>query len=485
MQTALSRKHPRIRALVVAALMTALAAATLGGADASSHREAPLITRDPCADNTDLYAFVPPDRPDFVTLIANFQGFQEAGGGPNYYQFCNDVKYEIKVDNNADAKPDVTYELRFSSATVDGNTYQYNTGPINNINDKTWNRPQVYSVYKVANGRRTKIASGRRTAPANIGPRSTPNYERLAQQAIHDLPGGGKVFAGPRDEGFYADIAAFFDLGGLRPFNDAHAIKQPVTNGVDTFAGYNVQSIALQVPKRDLVKNDPVIGVWSTSSRRKVTALSPSGGTPSTFGQWTQISRLGNGLVNEVVVPLKAKDAFNALPPAKDADVFPKLSAPPLSTQGPIPLVTDPILAEQIKALYGVQVPPAPRNDLVSVFLTGVDGLNKPKGNVRPAEVLRLNTSIKPTPFAQQDPLGVLAGQNDGYPNGRRPIDDMIDISARAVAGVLVDGFNKAPNNALSDGVQSNDKPFLNQFPYLATPHQGYELNNPARVPGN
>jgi hypothetical protein len=485
MQTALSRKHPRIRALVVAALMTALAASTLGGADASSHREAPLITRDPCADNTDVYAFVSPDRKDYVTLIANFQGFQEAGGGPNWYQFCNDVKYEIKVDSNADAKPDVTYEFRFSSKTVDGNTYQYNTGPINNITDKTWNRPQSYSVYKVANGKRTTIASNRLTAPANIGPRSTPDYDNLARQAVFNLPGGGKVFAGPRDEGFYADIASIFNLGGLRPFDNLHAIPQPQADGVDTFAGYNVQSIALQVPKTDLVKQDPVIGVWSTSSRRKVTALSPSGGKPSSFGQWTQVSRLGNGLVNEVVVPLKAKDAFNALPPAKDADVFPTLSAPPLSTQGPIPLVTDPILAEQIKALYGIQVPNAPRNDLVSVFLTGVPGLNKPRGNVRPAEVLRLNTSIAPTPFAQQDPLGVLAGQNDGYPNGRRVGDDVIDISLRAVAGVLVDGFNKAPNNALSDGVQSNDKPYLNQFPYLATPHQGYELNNPARVPSS
>lgn len=483
MHIAMSLRRARgLRLLLIAALATALVAGSLVDADGSSHREAPLITEDPVADNTDVYAYVAPDAPDSVTLIANFQGFQEPGGGPNYFRFGDDVLYEIHVDNDADAKADVTYEFRFTTTTVDPNTYQYNTGPITNITDKTWNRPQRYSVHKVVNGRRTTIASNKLTPPANIGPRSTPNYERLARQAVHQLSGGGKVFAGQRDEGFYVDIASIFDLGGLRPLNDAHAIPQPVAEGVDTFAGYNVQSIALQVPKSLVVDDDPVIGVWSTSSRQKVRVLSTAGGRPSGLGEWVQVSRLGSPLVNEVVVPLKAKDAFNALKPSQDADVFPTLSAPPLSTEGPIPLVTDPILAEQIKALYGVDVPPAPRNDLVSVFLTGVDGLNKPAGKVRPAEMLRLNTSIAPTPLDQQDPLGVLAGQNDGFPNGRRVGDDVVDISLRAVAGVLVDGFDKAPNNALTDGVQANDKPFLRQFPYLGTPHQGYELDNGARV---
>lgn len=471
--------------MAVAAVVSALVAASLLGADASSHREAPLITEDPVADNTDLYAYVAPDAPNSVTFITNFQGFQEPGGGPNYFRFGDDVLYELHVDNDADATADVTYEFRFTTTTVDPNTYQYTTGPVSNISDDAWNRPQTYSVYKVEDGNRTKIASDVLTPPANVGPRSTPNYEALAQQAVHSLDGGGKVFAGQRDEGFYVDIAAIFDLGGLRPFNDAHAIPLPVEDGVDTFAGYNVQSIALQVPKSEVVADDDVIGVWSTSSRRKVRVFAQdSSASPVHRGKWVQVSRLGNPLVNEVVVPLKAKDVFNTLQPAQDADVFPTLDAPPLSTDGSIPLVTDPILAEQITALYGIETPDAPRDDLVSVFLTGVDGLNKPSGEVRPAEVLRLNTAVAPTAFGSQDPLGVLAGDNAGFPNGRRVGDDVTDIALRAVAGVLVDGFDQSPNNALSDGVQDNDVPYLQTFPYLGTPHQGYELDNPARVDG-
>jgi hypothetical protein len=467
------------RLVLAAGLSGVLALGLLASADGSSHREAPMIAEDPAADNTDVYAFVPPDDPDTVTLIANWNGFQEPGGGPNYFKFGDDVLYEIKVDSDGDAVEDVTYGFRFSTTTVDPNSFLYATGPITSIEDDTWNRPQRYTVTR--NG--TEIASNLLTPPANVGPRSTPDYESLAAEAIHDLPGGGQVFAGQRDEGFYVDIASIFDLGGLRPLNSAHAIPLPDASGIDTFAGYNVQSIALQVPTSDLVEGDePVIGVWATSSRMATRTLN-AGAASSFSGDWVQVSRLGSPLVNEVVVPLKAKDAFNSLEPVQDADVFPTLSAPPLSTEGDIPLVTDPILAELVEALYGVEVPPAPRADLVSIFLTGIADVNQPEG-VRPAEMLRLNTSVEPTAFGEQDRLGLLAGQADGYPNGRRVGDDVVDIALRAVAGgtPFTPDFNVAPNNALTDGANQNDRPYLRTFPYLATPHQGYDLNNPARV---
>ncbi|CAN5914793.1 DUF4331 domain-containing protein [soil metagenome] len=481
MTSSILRLRPRgaLQTLLVLGLAFALAASLVVSATASSHREAPLITEDPVADNTDVYAYVAPDAPNSVTLISNFQGFQEPGGGPNWFKFGDDVLYDIHVDNDGDAAANITYQFRFNTKTVNPNTYQYNTGPITNITDKTWNRPQTYTVYKVENGKRTTIANNKLTPPANIGPRSTPNYEALASQAVHSLDGGGKVFAGQRDEGFYADIASIFDLGGLRPLNQAHAIPLPNEDGVDTFAGYNVQSIALQVPKADLVDDDKVIGVWSTSSRRKVRVFAKdSSATPVHAGKWIQVSRLGQPLINEVVVPLAYKDVFNTLKPSQDADVFPTLSAPPLSTVGDIPLVTDPILAEQIKALYGDDagnVPDAPRNKLVEVFLTGLEGLNQQQ-NVRPAEILRLNTGIAPN--ANPKSLGALADDNAGFPNGRRVGDDVIDIALQTVAGEL-----EGNPNGITDGVDGNDVDYLATFPYLGTPHEGYELDNPARVP--
>jgi hypothetical protein len=468
------------RALIAGGLGSTLALSTLISADASSHREAPLISKDPVADNTDVYAFVDPDDSGMVNLISNFQGFQEPGGGPNYFEFGDDVLYEIHVDNNGDAVEDVTYEFRFTTNTVDPNTFLYATGAIETVNDRDWNRPQEYTVTRVKDGRRRTVAKNLRSAPANVGPRSTPDYEYLAQTAVHDLDDGGQVFAGQREEGFYADIASIFDLGALRPFLPGY----PDGNqGVDTFAGYNVQSIALQVPVKELTQGgEPVIGIWSTTSRQRVKVF--SAGSQSNRGDWVQVSRLGSPLVNEVVIPLGLKDAFNSLEPKDDAATLTGVKAKPYSTMGDIPLVQDPILGAYIEQIYGLKIPDAKRTDLISIFLTGIEGLNQP-ANVKPAEMLRLNTSTEPTAFADRDRLGLLAGQNDGFPNGRRVGDDVIDIALRAVAGgtPLTPDFNEAPNNALGDGVDSNDRPYLEDFPYLATPHQGTDLRNPRRVP--
>ncbi|MEX2659279.1 MAG: DUF4331 domain-containing protein [Acidimicrobiales bacterium] len=467
-------RPPGKRALIGLGLGAALTASMLGNAGASSHREAPLIADDPTADNTDLYAFVAPDAAGSVTLISNWSGFQEPGGGPNYFSFGDDVLHKIYIDNDGDAVEDITYEFKFTTLLNNPDNYLYADGVISSPQDGDWSMPQEYSVTRVQDGARTVLAEGLRTAPNNVGPNTTPDYDAIANQAIHPL-GAGKVFAGQRAEGFYADIAGIFDGLNVRPLSNLA--------GIDTFAGYNVLSIALQVPKADLVAVDDVVGIWTTSERQKVRVFNAnSGAQPINTGRWVQVSRLGNPLVNEVVVPLKVKDVFNTLRPQQDLDVFPTLSAPGTgSTDGDIPLVTDPILANQLQAVDPA-IPSGDRQDLVAIFLTGLDGLNKQE-NVRPSEILRLNTAIPPTAFADQNRLGVLEGDNAGFPNGRRPIDDVVDIAIQAVAGETAD---PARPNDLGDGVNGPDKPFLNAFPYLASPYSGFDdINNELRVTDN
>jgi hypothetical protein len=445
-------------------VMPLLAASGVMVAEASSHREAPLITEDPVADNTDVYAFVAPDAPDSVTFVANWIPLEAPQGGPNFHKFGDDVLYTVKVDNNGDAVEDLTYEFRFTTRITNPNSFLYNTNPVTSLDDPDLNIRQTYSITEVRRGRSRQIASGLPVAPANIGPRSTPNYPALANAATQTLPGGIKVFAGPRDDPFFVDLGSVFDLGGLRPLNGAHAIPLPAAAGVDGLQGFNTHSIVIQVPKAQVVEKDPVIGVWSATYRRSTRVLRGDGGAPFNFGFWKQVSRLGMPLVNEVVVPLGQKDRFNASSPDRDAQFG--------------AFVSDPELARLVPVLYpGVSVPPAPRDkDIVPIFLTGIPGLNQPK-NVKPSEMIRLNTSIAPTPFDAQDPLGLLGGQNDGFPNGRRLVDDVADIELRAIAGgtPFTPDFNVFPNNALTDGVDANDVPFLRQFPYVGLPHQGYE----------
>jgi len=449
-----------------------LTVATVVPTGASSHREAPLISEDPVADNTDVYAFVSPDRPDTVTLAANWIPFEEPAGGPNFFKFGDDVLYQIHVDNNADAVPDVSYEWRFNTQVQNSDTFLYNTGPITSITDPDFNIRQTYSVAEVRNGVRTVLGSGLPTPPVNVGPRSTPNYPQLAAQGVQRV-GDYKVFAGQRDDPFAVDLGSVFDLLGLRPFNQAHAIPLPTANGVDGLGGFNVHTLAIQVPIKSLTASgnrprDPgsanaVIGVYSQTKRFKTRVLQADGSPPVESGQFVNVSRLGNPLVNEVILPLGEKDRFNSSNPVDDAQF--------------LPYVLDPEPGRLIPALYPVAVPPAPRNDLAAIFLTGIPGLNQPP-NVRPSEMLRLNVAIPPSaPVGQGNRLGLLGGDNAGFPNGRRLEDDVTDIELRAVAGAtpFTPAFNVSPNNVLSDGVDTNDRPFLTGFPYVGTPHQGYE----------
>ncbi len=445
--------------------------ATVSVSNASSHRDAPLIAQDPVADNTDVYAFVAPDAPGSVTLISNFIPLQEPAGGPNFYNFGDDVLYEIHVDNNGDAVADLSYQFRFQTTTVNGDTPLYNEGPITFEGGvyKNLNVRQTYTITEVNDGVSTELATNLVVPPANVGPRSTPNYEALAAAGVHSvaLPGGGsmKVFAGPRDEAFPVDLGSIFDLGALRSLNKAHLIPLDTERGINATTGFNVHSIAMQIPKGRIVESDPVIGIHSTSSRKQTTTR--TAGSSASDGDWVQISRLGQPLVNEVVVPLAAKDLFNGSVLSPGDSAF-------------LPIVQDPRIGQLLPVLYPGAFdgcyPTAPRNDLVTIFLTGIEGVNKPQ-NVVPSEQLRLNTSTAPTPYASQNSLGLLAGQADGFPNGRRLIDDVVDIELQAIAGATPVGpcNGKSPNNQLGDGVSGNDVPFLTTFPYLGTPQAGYD----------
>lgn len=449
---------------------------------ASSHREAPLIREDSTADNTDVYAFKSPDAPTMITLIANYIPFQEPGQAPNYYDFSEGVLYEIHIDNNGDAKEDITYQFRFRRQVTNIDTFLYNVGPVTSLDDADLNVKYFYSVTRVAGARRTGAGTALgnfQVAPHNVGPKSFPSYNSVANAAIGTLSAsGGKVFAGPRDDPFFVDIASIGDLLTLRPVQQLHLVP-PIgasTPGVDTLLGFNVNTIALQVPITALTSNGSapteatspaaVIGVWATASRSRVTLTNTgTGRLRQTLGGTSQVSRLGMPLTNEVILSLKYKDIFNSIEPSADAGIF--TSDTVFANR-----VLDPEICRLYKALYNITCPPAPRNDLVQVFLTGVPGLNMPP-NVVPADMLRLNVATPLT--ASPNRLGVIGGDTGGFPNGRRLADDIVDIDLRVAAGVLVAGSNVAPNNALTDGVDANDQPFLTAFPYVAPPRQGFD----------
>jgi hypothetical protein len=472
----------RILFIAIAALVI-VGLAMLPG-KASSHREAPLISQDPMADNTDVYAFRSPDAPDTVTIIANYIPLESPAGGPNFPAFDDTVLYEIHVDNNGDAKEDLTYQFRFHTQTRNPNSFLYNTGPITSLDDPNWNRPQTYDVTVVqegpANSSRSRIlGTNLTTPPDNIGPRSTPHYDTLATAAIHMLSGGVKVFAGQRDDPFFVDLGSVFDLAGLRPFNPFHLIPLPVEPGRDAVARYNTHSIIIQVPIAQLVQPpNTTIGIYASASRQKVRILRDDGSNDDN-GPFVQVSRLAEPLINEAVIPLGKKDFWNRSDP-EDDDQFETFYLNPEVSRLENALYGTPPQGHPGGALAPIDV--TGRTDLVAILLTGVPGLNFT--GTKKADLLRLNTGIAPTAaVGAGNRLGVLAGDLAGFPNGRRLEDDIVDIELRAFAqgyGAILNGLlglpNKSPNNLLGDGVDQNDKPFLTSFPYVASPHQGYQV---------
>jgi hypothetical protein len=456
----------------------------------SSHREAPEIAKDPVADSTDLYAFVSPDSPDTVTLIANYIPLEGPAAGPNFYEFGDDVLYEIHIDNDGDGVADVTYQFNFTNENAIPTTFLYNAGPIESLDSANWNRRQFYSVTRVTRqGRSDVLASKLACPPCNIGPLSTPDYPSLASAAVHSLGSGRQVFAGQRAEAFFVDLGAIFDLGDLRPIANLHNTfglpALQASAGVNSTAQVNVHSIAIQVPITDVAKGGVMpstsaaaassVGIWTTASRRQAKVRDANGGRGVDTGPYVQVSRLGNPLFNEVLVPLSEKDVWNSQPPSKDKSY----------AKG----VASPELAGLLNVLYPGAFPnlaayTKPRADLEAILLTGI-----PAGVVSPtfstftgatqADMLRLNLAIPAS--SKPSALGVLGGDLAGYPNGRRITDDVVTIELQAIAGAtipLVDPTYK-PDGAIadvSDGVTGAGLTFLPTFPYLGTPYSGYNV---------
>jgi len=474
-------------------------------APGSSHREAPAISQDPTADNTDVYAFTSPDKPTTATLVANYIPMEEPAGGPNFYGFSDRARYAIKVDNTGDGQEDVEYSFRFRTRTVNPDTFLYATAPVTfdaaTGTYKGLNVVQTYNVWRSTfkAGKRASIQLLGRdlvSPPNNVGPKSTPNYaSALVPPAIHQVKRGTTVFAGQRDDPFFVDLGSTFDLVNIDKPGRPNIGLGNQGGGDDGLTGFNVHTIAIQVPKSDLTRRgntptaadkaspDSVIGVYASAERPTLVlgqrATSRAVKTAKAIGptlRWTQVSRLGEPLINEVVIPLGKKDRWNRSDPSDDSQFLKHY--------------TTPELAADINALFPgvINAPETNRQDLVALLLTGLPpgnptGLVTQIGAGKPAlaDLLRLNLAIPPA--AEPKRLGVLAGDAAGFPNGRRLADDVVDIEEEAVAGVVAPVFGlPAPTaNAgkLGDGVDANDQDFLTTFPYVATPISGFDKKHP------
>ena len=485
-------------AILTVALLAALSAGVLAvtAGSGSSHREAPLSSLDPTADDTDVYAYVAPDAPGSVTLTGNWIPFEDPAGGPNFYRFDDRATYYLNVDNTGDGKYDIRYRFKFKTKVRNPDSFLYALPGVSSINDPKLNIVQSYSVWRERydHGHResTKLlAAGLPVAPNNVGPKTFPNYQAVADQAIKTLPGGGKVFAGQVDDPFFVDLGSTFDAINIDMPGRAGIGTGNQGGGKDDLAGYNVHSIALQVPKADVTRDhktpadakaaNAVVGVWASTYRPvlQVTRQSPvaSGArsAASKRGQRVsddhgegQVSRLGNPLVNEVIIPLGQKDKFNATQPSDDLKNFGKY-------------VLSPELAKVINTLFpGLNVPENNRTDIVQALLTGIPGLTQIAPGAPPPDTLKINLGVAPNPHPSR--FGVLGGDTQGFPNGRRLTDDVVDISERVVGGFLKG--NKLP---LGDGVDQNDKAFRSSFPYLAAPAAGFDSQlkrtEPAHAP--
>ena len=491
------------RAIGALGLGVTAALVAMPSAYASSHREAPFISGQPQLDATDLYMFrsYETGRQNFVTILANYSPFQDPQGGPNFYMFSPDALYEIHIDNNGDAVENITFQFRFSNVskatpfTVGGKSVKIpliNSGVISGVNPAALNVRETFTIDVLRDGRRTARSSVTNASGGgavfdkpvdNIGDKvfgSPTGYATYANLHIYDvmIPGcstPARVFVGQRKEPFYIAVGKAFDLFNLNP------LGLEVNGNNNDLEGKNVSTLAMEVASSCLTAGtDPVIGAYTTASLRQGRLLN---GSPSTGlgkvtrggGAWTQVSRLGMPLVNELIIGLDDKDKFNASKPKNDGANFSDY-------------VTNPVLPALIQTLFPLAVAPTnfPRTDLVTVFLKGISGVNQPS-TVVPSEMLRLNTSIAITAPAAQNPLGVAAGDNAGFPNGRRPGDDVVDLSLRVSMGALcvLTGATDtlkvgckpadapAGSLALTDGVRKTAANYGVTFPYLTTPLPG------------
>jgi hypothetical protein len=455
----------------------------------SSHREAPEISKDPAVDSTDVYAFVSPDKPDMVTLIANYIPFQDPAGGPNFFEFADDAIYRINVNNKGNANADIVFEFRFSTLVTDPDTFLYNTGPVTSLSDKTLNRRQFYTLTRKSSSGTKTLAKNAPVVPCFVGPRSMPNYASLVEESIVRLDDGTSVFAGQRKDAFFVDVGSIFDLGTLRPVQNLHLIPTAAAPGVNSLRGFNVHSLAIEVPiasltasktkPTDVASRDAVLGVWTSAHRFRATVR---GGptkslSSSQTGPFTQVSRLGNPLINEAVIPMSRKDEWNKSVPANDVK-FAKYGL-------------HPELATLLNVLYPGAFPnlaayTKDRADLAAILFTGiptgvVPGFQNSTGKTI-ADMLRLNVAVPPA--ATPNAAGVVAGDLAGFPNGRRVTDDVVTVELRAIAGAtipLVDpSFTPdAPAGKISDGSSADAPSTLDTFPWLDYPISGFDTVPP------
>jgi Domain of unknown function (DUF4331) len=469
-----------MKRLIFAAVIAA-AAIAVALSFGSSHREAPLTALDPTADDTDIYAFVAPNATDKLTVIANWIPFEDPAGGPNFYRFDDRAHYYINIDNTGDGVYDIRYQFAFKTKVLNKNSFLYALPGVSSITDPKLNVQQTYTVTRETL-KKGKVVSEKvvghhiPVAPNNVGPKTIPNYTAVANQAIRPLKGGGQVFAGQRDDPFFVDLGTTFDAINLR-MGTGNA-----GGGKDDLAGYGVHSIALQVPKSDVTVDgksvsgptapNAVVGVWTSTERPKVQVQGAGNafaakkhkkhGKKSDDEGFVQVSRLGNPLVNEVVIPLGQKDHFNATQPSDDAKLYGQY-------------VLNPELAHVMNLLFHVNAPEHNRTDIIQALLTGIPGKTQIGKNPVPADTLKINLGVPPS--ANPNSLGVLGGDLQGFPDGRRLTDDVVDISLRVVAGAL-----KGNNVPLGDGVDANDKPFLSSFPYVAAPNSGFDSEIPKPI---
>jgi Domain of unknown function (DUF4331) len=474
-----------IRKLAVLAAVTAATAIAASLALSSSHREAPNIMLDPSADNTDVYAWTAKDANHAITVASDWIPGQVPANGPNFFRFDDRAKYYIQFDNTGDGVADVKYLFKFNTRVRNPNSFLYAGPGTMGFGDPGLNVIQRYNVTRLRykHGKlkaRHVVAEHLPVAPPNIGPKTFPDYDNFVDAATRHLPGGGKIFVGQRDDPFYVDLGATFDAINVREGTGNEG------EGKDDLSGYAISSTVLQLPEELVTKNgepvagpnanNAVVGVWSTTERRQLEATDADYGTgsPSQVGghpnKWVQVSRLGNPLVNEVVIPLGKKDQFNRTTPDRDAALYGKY-------------VVKPELAAVLNALFNIGAPEDNRADIVQAVLQGIPGLNQHPGVKGPPAVDTIKLNLGTPPAMTEDRFGVIGGDTAGYPNGRRLGDDVVDIDLQVVAGFLADPANKVP---LGDGVDQNDKPFLSAFPYLAGPTSGFDSAPSTRVePGH
>jgi Domain of unknown function (DUF4331) len=457
--------------ILAALLALGIAAALSFG---SSHSEAPGTAAARQLDNTDTYAYTAPDAPNALTVVANWIPLQAPAGGPNFYQWDPKARYNVKIDNTGDGYEDVVYQFDFKNRYRNPNSFLYAVPQVTRAGDPNILQDQTYTAKKLTYNRNRKLVGSKRivtdapVVPQNVGPKTIPNFTQVEASGIQRPRGGGKLYVGPSRDAFFVDLGAVFDGINIDKPGRPNIGLGNQGGGKDDVSSYNTHGFVLQVPEAQVTRDgkpvagqgasNAVVGVWATTERKRVTVRRQHG-RRSYQASWVQVSRLGNPLINEVVIPIGQKDKFNRTSPADDLQNFGKYAL-------------NPEPARLLNALFGLGVKETDRTDIVQALLTGVPGLTQISKNPAPADTLKINLGVPPAD--SENRFGVLAGDVAGFPNGRRLADDVTDIELRVIAGALLPADQGGKQIPLGDGVDRNDKPFRSAFPYVALPTDGF-----------